>query len=363
MSGANPLLKFGLFAVACLVGAALLVMELGNIDPFEERGTYEVVMPDAAGLLDDDPVKIAGVEVGKVESIEIERGQAIVTFSVRDDRRLGEATEIGVRWRNLLGLRFLYIYPDGEGHLEAGHRFGPEQVRTPPDLTAFLGRLTPVMRALDPEVSNIVVEALAESLSGREQEVQDLIASSGSLLNELADRSEETGRVIEHGARLVDAYADREAELRDLITSFAEVAATVEERNDALVDAVSRIADAELELDRLVAQNEADIRGTLAGLDQVGTILSENPDELQRIFAYTGTGIVQYHRISRWGQWFNIRVPGLSSGEETLATERGANLPPRMDPDDGGQYSRPPDSGPSALFERALVPATSGGGG
>lgn len=361
MSGAYPLLKFGLFAAACLVGAAFLVMELGNIDLFEDRSVYEAAMPDAGGLLVNDPVKIAGVEVGKVESIDVERGHAIVRFSVRDDRRLGDGTQIGVRWRNLLGLRFLYVYPDGEGHLEPGHRFEAEQIRTPPDLTAFLGRLTPVMRALDPEVSNIVVEALAESLSGREQEVQSLIASSGSLLNDLADRSEETGRAIEHGAELIDAYADRESELRDLISSFAEVAATVEERNDALVDAVTRIADAELELDRLVAENESDIRGTLAGLDGVGSVLSVNHDELQRIFAYTGTGIVQYHRISRWGQWFNIRVPGLSSGEETMATERGAEMPPRTDPGADGQWSRPPSSGPSALFERALTPTATGG--
>jgi phospholipid/cholesterol/gamma-HCH transport system substrate-binding protein len=363
MSGSSPLLKFGIFAAACLLGAAILVMELGNIDPFERRDTYEVVLPDAAGLLENDPVKIAGVEVGKVDSIVIERGQAVATFTVRRDRRLGVDSEIGVRWRNLLGLRFLYVYPAGDGELEPGHRFGPERVRTSTDLTAFLGRLTPVMRALDPEVSNVVVEALAETLSGREQEVQDLVANAGALLDELADRSQETARVITHGAELVDAYADREEELRALISSFSEVAATVSERNDALIDAIGTIADAEAELERLVADNEAEIRGSLDALDRIGGILSINHDELQRIFAYTGTGIVQYHRISRWGQWFNIRVPGLSAGEETMTTERGAELPPRMSPDDGGEYSRPPSSGPSALFERALVGVDLGGGG
>ncbi|MDX1658825.1 MAG: hypothetical protein R3343_08400, partial [Nitriliruptorales bacterium] len=60
-------------------------------------------------------------------------------------------------------------------------------------------------------------------------------------------------------------------------------------------------------------------------------ILSVNHRNLEEIFTTTGQGIVAYHRISRWGQWFNIRVPGYSEGECTIDTERGAELPPRND--------------------------------
>lgn len=365
MSGAAPLAKFGIFAVICLIGAGVLVMELGNIDPFERRRTFEAVMPDAAGLLVNDPVQIAGVEVGKVESIEIVRGEAVVTFTVREDRVLGEDTEIGVRWRNLIGLRFLYLYPDGSGDLPDGHRFDADDLRTPTDLTAFLGRLTPIMRALDPEVGNIVVEALSESLSGREQEVRDLIESAASLLNAVADRAEETGRVIESGAQLLDAYAEREDELRDLISEFSEVAATVAERNDALVDAVSRIADGEEELERLVVDNDREIRDALAALDEIGDVLAANHDELEQIFAFTGTGIVQYHRISRWGQWFNIRAPGLSFGEEVVSTERGACLPRTVDPESGERHHRVPCDGSAGagFFSGALIGVGDPGGG
>lgn len=349
MSGAAPLAKFIAFTVACVVMAGVLVVQLGNIALFEDRVTYEAVMDNASGLLVNDPVKIAGVDVGKVHSIELDRGQAIVTFSVRSDRVLGQDTTLGVRWRNVFGLRFLYLYPDGAERVEAGHRFAAESVRQPTDLTAFLSRLSPIMQALDPQVGNVVVQALAESLSGREDNMRGLVADAGSLLQALGDRSEETGRLIANGARVVDAYAQREQELRDLIDRFADVSVTVAERNDALIEAVSRIADGQGELRRLVQDNDAEIRGAISALDAISAVLAVNHEEIEQIFTHTGPAIVSYHRISRWGQWFNIRVPGLSSGEQTIITERGAELPPREDPEDGPSQSRP-SSSPAAFF-------------
>jgi ABC-type transporter Mla subunit MlaD len=217
-------------------------------------------------------------------------------------------------------------------------------------------RLTPVMRALDPEVSNVVVQALAEALADREAEVQSLVAQAGSFLNAVADREDELAGLITHGAHVIDAYAAREQELRELIHRFANVSETVAERNEVLIEAISRIADAEAELHRLAATNEDDLRRSIAQLDRILAVLSGFHEEIELIAAHTGTGIVQYHRISRWGQWFNIRVPGLSAGEVTLTTERGAVMPPRMPADAQGEWSRPP-SGAGAFF----APPTAGG--
>lgn len=350
MSGSYPLAKFIGFAAVCVVAAALLVAQLTNAAPFEDRRSFEAVMPTADGLLHNDPVKIAGVDVGRVEDVRIEQGRAVVTFTVDADRALGSETQLGVRWRNLFGLRFLYLYPAGEGDLPDGHQFTAADLRPSTDLTAFLARLTPVMRALDPDVSNIVVRSLTEALAGREDEVRALVGQAGSLLNAVAGREDELGGLISNGAVLVDAYAAREQELRDLLARFAEVSETVAERNDMLVDAVSRIADAGSEVHRLAAANEGEIRASIAELDAIMAVLSVYHDEVEQLAAHTGTAIVQYHRISRWGQWFNIRVPGLSTGEQTNTTERGAELPARMDPDEDGEWSRPPSSGAAAFF-------------
>ncbi len=82
MSGERPLLKFVLFALVCAVFAAWLVLTIGNIDLFAERSRYQAAFTDVTGLVVNDAVKVAGVPVGKVERIVLERGQAVVTFTV-----------------------------------------------------------------------------------------------------------------------------------------------------------------------------------------------------------------------------------------------------------------------------------------
>lgn len=333
MTDRHALAKFAAFTVLCLLAAGWLVAVIGNVAFFADRVDYRAEFEDVRGLVVNDAVKVAGVAVGKVTGIDVERGNAVVSFEVDDDLRLGHDTTVEVRWRNSIGLRYLYLHPGGDGALPPGHRFALQQTSSPVDLNLLLERVTPVMRALDPETANIVVRELATALSGNEQEVRELVSDAGELFDTLGSRSEAAGRVIRNGAELMEAYAGREEELRDVLSSFADLSESVAARNDVLLRAIDELADVESELARLLEENDPELRTLIDELDQAAAVLSVNHDEFEEILRTTGRGIVPYHLVSRWGQWFNIRVPGLSEGERTLATERGATLPPRGDGD------------------------------
>lgn len=355
MSGERPLLKFVAFSAVCIAFAAWLVVTIGNISLFASRTTYEAEFADATGLVENDAVKVAGVEVGKVESIHVERGRAIVRFSVRDDIRLGESTSVGVRWRNLLGLRYLYVYPSGDGDIEAGHRFPVTRTLQVADFGLLMERITPVMRSLDPEVGNVVVRALGDVLSGREERIQNLIAEAGDLTNTLADRDQQIGSILQNGARLAGAYAERREALRSLLGDFADVSETLAARNDEIERIIVDLAAAQQELADFVDRNDEHIHGTIDELDEITSILAVNHENLENIVTYMGRGLVFYHRTSRWGEWFNIRVVGSSHDEEGQESERDASLPPRQGEGGDGEASGP------AGFLRAGMRGTAGG--
>jgi phospholipid/cholesterol/gamma-HCH transport system substrate-binding protein len=331
-----PLLKFGIFALVCLGFAAWLVAVMGNIS-LEDRTEYEAEFADVTGLLVNDAVKVSGVTVGKVTGLEImPGGTALVSFAVDDEVAVGDDSQIRVRWRDVFGLRFLYVVPAGDDAVEPGHRFPLEQTDSPADLGALLQRLTPVMRALDPQQQNQVIEALSQALVGRTDEVQDLIREGADLTQAIASRDAELRNLIGNAATVMDAYASREQDLRGLLDSFAEVSETVAARNDTLEQAIVRIADAQQELRRTVQANEGNLRGALDELDRIAQVLSVNQDNLQDILRTSQWGFVSYHRLSRLGQWFQIRAVGASSDYQTLSAERGAELPERQEPESGG---------------------------
>lgn len=326
-----PLLKFSIFAIVCLAFAVWLIAVIGNISPFADRTAYSANFEDVTGLLVNDAVKISGVTVGKVTGIAVEDGAtARVDFTVNSDVSLTDDTLMSVRWRDVFGLRFLYVDPGDGDVVAANHTFPIEQSSAPADLGRLLDRLTPVMSALDPELQNQFLEAMAGALVGREQEVQDLIAEGASLTQAIASRDQEIGRLLTNAATILDAYAQREAELRGLLTSFADVSQTLADRNDVLAQAVSALADAQTELGSFVDDNDEELRLAFDALEDITDILAVNHGNLEKILTHTGRGVVAYHRISRLGQWFNVRAVGTSVDYEyePATTDRGAQLPP-----------------------------------
>lgn len=331
-----PLLKFGLFALLCLAFTGLLVVVIGNIS-FTPRTAYAAAFDDIQGLLVNDDVKIAGVTLGRVEAIEHEPGGLVrVDFSLNDGVEVPADSVISIRWRNVTGLRYLYVEPGDSEPVDAEHVFPVEQTRAPADLGTLLQRLTPFIDALDPAQQNQILEALSTALVGREQEVQDLIREGGELTQAIASRESEIERLLTNSVTVLDAYAAREEQLRGLIDSFAEVSTTLRERNDELDSAIVSIADGQEELRRLVDANDDEIRLTLDALERFTNVLSQQHDDFERVLATSPRGLVGYHLISRTGQWFNIRSVGTSIGGEVVTTERGAAKPDGEGGSDGG---------------------------
>lgn len=362
MGDKHPLLYFSLFTVVCLGFAAWIVATIGNISPFEDRTAYQAEFADVTGLIVNDAVKVSGVTVGKVTGIEVAPGgTAVVTFEVDDELPVTDEAVVTVRWRDVFGLRFLYVAPGTGEPVEPGHRFPLEHTRSPTDLGLLLQRLVPFMRALSPEIQNEVLQALSEGLVGRTEEVRSIIDRGGDLTQALASREAEIGRLLDNSATILQAYEAREEDFRRFLDSFADVADTVAARNDTLEDAVVTIADAQAELAERLEATDEDIRGILDALDAITMVLSVNHDNLEDIVEFSGRGLVSYHLISRVGQWFNVRAVGGSIDYCTVTTDRGAELPDLRgkDPDcpASGGHAPPGVSG----FFGAGSPALQGG--
>jgi phospholipid/cholesterol/gamma-HCH transport system substrate-binding protein len=324
----HPILQFGIFSVVCLGVTAWLVMMMGNIS-FDSRATYAAEFRDVQGLLVDDDVEVAGVTMGKVEDIDhLPGGVAEVTFSHDAGVEQPADSQNLVRWRNVFGLRFLYVEPgEGPTTVEDGHSFGLDHTRAPADLQSLLQRLTPFIQALDPQLQNEVLEALSDGLVGRQDEVRDLIAKGGELTQQVATRDEEIESLLTDSATILEAYADREEELQGLLDSFAEVSDTLAGRTDEIESAIVALADGQEELRRFVEDNEDEVRGSLDALEDLTDVTSQQRDDLARTLHTAPKGMLAYHLVSRTGQWFNVRAVGASVADTVVTTERGASYP------------------------------------
>lgn len=108
----------GVFLLLGLLALGYLAVKLGRMEVIGGSG-YSVYakFPTVAGLRTGSAVEIAGVEVGRVESISLEDYQARVAFRLNADVKLPEDSIVSIRTKGLIGEQFVKISPGGSDRM------------------------------------------------------------------------------------------------------------------------------------------------------------------------------------------------------------------------------------------------------
>jgi len=300
--------KVLLFAAVCLVIVAALVAKIGNINFFAHRVEYRAVLADATGLQPQADVKIAGVTVGEVDSVQVRHGDALVTFSLNRSVRLPVGTKVGLQWQNVIGNQYLYLYPSSATTmLRPGATIGLADDVAGPNIGALLNTLQPVLAALHPQQGNEVVEALAQALTGNETQVNDLIDSAAAVSHTVGSLGTQVGQVIDQLDQVFEALAQRSSDVGTLVDNLQTIGQSLASNNSLLDQTVSNFATAAQEIAGLVANTKGNLSSAIGNLDAVSGTIQANDGALSLGLSTIGSGLAPYTEVSSYGQWFAIR--------------------------------------------------------
>ncbi|CAN5606607.1 MCE family protein [soil metagenome] len=314
--------KLAVYSAVCIGVLLYLVALIGNIDYFADTTGYEAELGDVTGLVVNDSVKIAGVEVGKVTGIDTERGNAVVKFKLDEGVELRSTSQAGVRWRNVLGQKYLYVYPGTGGEvLESGEGLPITQAVEPADVGEFLNAVGPVLAAIDPQKANAFVEAVVEGLQGNEARVRDLLGNTATVAETVGGLDTQVGQVIGNLDTVVGAVADRDEALDSVLANLADLSTSLAERNDTLQQLVTSFAEVQTELNTLIAENRGDLDASIDNLQVITDVLGEHRDDLDETLATLPDGLLPYHIISSYGQWFQVRATVACLANQTDCTK------------------------------------------
>jgi phospholipid/cholesterol/gamma-HCH transport system substrate-binding protein len=99
--------KVGLFFLFALIMLGVMIELVEDWRPFEAQYDYVALFTSSIGLNAGDPVRVAGVEVGKVRSLTIEDGKVKVDFYINGNAVIRRDSIARIRQTNLLGGTFL----------------------------------------------------------------------------------------------------------------------------------------------------------------------------------------------------------------------------------------------------------------
>jgi ABC-type transporter Mla subunit MlaD len=247
------------FALSCFGILLFLWVTFGGSTPFRAK-TYEVKIPfnEATQLAEQSDVRISGVNVGKVQSIELAPNgrQALATAAI-DDRYapLPESTRAILRTKTLLGETYIELTP--------GSRQGPEMAdggTLPEANVAESVQLDEIFRTFDARTRGAFQEWMQEAavaINGQGQSLSYALGSIEPTFNELDklfrvldSQRLAVGQLFRNGATTFTALRGQEGELANLIRSSDEVFSTTAAR-DRDIEALFRAFPTFLDESRL----------------------------------------------------------------------------------------------------------------
>ena len=308
-----PLTKLIVFTAVIALATGLVALTIANVT-LSPTTRYLARFTDVSGLLVGDDVRIAGVRVGSVDSIElVDHRFAQVGFSVDARQHLPASATAAVLYRNLLGQRYLSLArgpgPVGQT-LPPGGLIPIERTTPPLSLTVLFNGFKPLLVGLDPAQLNQLSWEIVQVLQGQGGTVESLLASTSSLTGDLADRDRVIGEVIMNLNAVLDTVNARDEQLSALILQLQRLVSGLAADREPIGQAIVSIDQLAGTTAGLLRDARPPLRDDIAALGALSTNLADSSQVIDRVLQFLPEKLTKLSRAASYGSWFNFYLCG-----------------------------------------------------
>jgi phospholipid/cholesterol/gamma-HCH transport system substrate-binding protein len=320
---AGDAVKLLVFIVVTTLATGILVVTIGNLS-FGGTRDYKAVFADATGVVKGDDVRVAGVKVGTVKDVEVtDRTRALVSFSVDETAQVTAATFATIKYRNLVGQRYISLTQEVGSTEELADGATIPIARTAPalDLTVLFNGFKPLFQALSPADINQLSYEIVQVFQGEGGTLESLLGHTASVTNTLADRDAVISALIDNLSEVLDHVADRDEQLSRLITTFRTFVSGLNSDREAILGPLEEISELSVETASLVQGIRSPLVEDIKQLRQLTANIQRNRGELDRALQVMPIKLEKVGRTAIYGSWFNfylchfqgkIRLPGIT---------------------------------------------------
>ena len=307
---------------------------------------HQALFADAGGLAPGNDVRVSGVKVGTVSGVSLQRGRALVAFSVNGKVRLGSDTTAHIRTGTLLGQRVLTLESAGAGRLRSADVIPLSRTGSPYALTDALGEFTANTAETDTAALNQSLDTLSATIDRLAPRLGPTFDGISRISRALNERNESLSDLLRSAAEVTGILSARSRQVNTLILNANELLGVLEDRRFAIANLLANTSALSQQLSGLVADNEEQLAPALEKLNSVTEILQRNNDNITKGMAGLAKFQLTQAEAVNGGFYYNAFVANLSPAQTlqpffdyALGFRRGVNA------------GQPPDNvGPRAEF-------------
>src|ERR1017187_4807569 len=221
--------KLGIFVFLAILAGWAIVETLGGADWFHHGYRVSAQFDTAQDLKPGDRVKMAGVEIGRVENIKLAEAKVEVVMKLHDDALVKTDSKASIKFTGLMGQNYLDVTFGSPGAEKAKDGTRIDSVEQP-DLSAIMAKLDGAVEGVQTMTKTFASDdihnlfgPLGDFFKSHRDELAAMIANVTNITGQIASGQGTVGKLIYTD----DLYASA-------VTTVSNLQATAANANDLI---------------------------------------------------------------------------------------------------------------------------------
>jgi phospholipid/cholesterol/gamma-HCH transport system substrate-binding protein len=301
----------GAISLAVVMGLILLAFNADKLPIIGGGDTYYADFSEAGGLKANDEVRIAGVRVGKVDSVSLDGDHVKVAFRIEDGADFGTDTRAAIKVKTLLGAMYLSLEPAGSGQLSEGSEIPTSRTTSPYDVVEAFSGLARTSERIDTGQLATSLTTLADLTRNTPANFRKALSGVSALSTNLAARNQQIGTLLQNLRTVTTTLNSRDQDIVGLMRDSAVLFRALDKRRQAVHDLLTSTSQLSVELTRLVRQSRADLNPALTNLNDVVGVLNKDSDQIDQSLRLMAPFYRVFANTLGNGPWFDTYIQNI----------------------------------------------------
>lgn len=294
------------FRIGVTVASAVaLIGGLYLVWPGREGHQVVGYFSSAVGLYPGDDVRIVGVPVGRIESIEPQAEAVKITMSVQSGVKVPADVRAIIMAPNLVDARFIQLTPayTGGPAMADGASIGPDHTGVPVEWDEIKEELTGLSTQLGPQEGRLqgplsaFVNQAADTFDGNGDSFRQALRELSLTAGRLGDSRTDLFGTVKNLQALIDALSNSNEQIVQFSGHLASVSQVMADSSANLDATLGTLNQALSDVRGFLHDNNSALIGQVDKLADFTKILSDEDESIEQILHVAPNGLANFYNI------------------------------------------------------------------
>jgi len=287
---------------------ALVAMLVGGVYVLSSQANNRTVVgyfTSAVGLYPGDQVRILGVQVGSIGTIEPRPSDVKITMSVSKDAKVPKDARAVIISPNLVSARFIQLTPayTGGAVLPDGGSIDLARTAVPVEWDEVKQALTQLAVQLGPTTGSMqgplgaAINQAADTLDGKGQSFHNALRELSQVAGRLGDSRSDIFGTVKNLQVLVNALSASNEQIVQFAGNVASVSQVLADSSRHLDNTLGTLNQALSDIRGFLHENNSTLIDTVNKLNDFAQTLSDQSDNIEQVLHVAGPGIANFYNI------------------------------------------------------------------